>query len=61
MAIRSNNIRSKTVAECLNAIRNVATANTVELRWIAAHTGLWGKERADELAKQGTTHDNILL
>ena len=61
MAIRSNTIRSKTVAECLNAIRNIATANTVELRWIAAHTGLWGNERADELAKLGTTHDDILL
>ena len=61
MAIRSNNIRSKTVAECLNAIRNIATANTVELRWIAAHTGLWGNKRADELAKLGTTHDDILL
>ena len=38
MAIRSNNIRSKTVFNCLTAIRNIATTNTVELRWIAAHT-----------------------
>ena len=61
MAIRSNDIRSKTVAGCLKAIRTIATANTVELQWIAAHTGLWGNERADELVKQGTTHDNVLL
>ena len=61
MAIRSNDIRSKTVAGCLKAIRTIATANTVELQWIAAHTGLWGNERAEELVKQGTTHDNVLL
>jgi len=61
MAIRSNNIRSKTVVNCLTAIRNIATTNTVELRWIAAHTGLWGNERADELAKLGSTLDNILF
>ena len=28
MTIRPNNIRSKTVAECLNAIRDITTANT---------------------------------
>ena len=52
MAFRSINIRSKTVADSLTTIRNIATANMVELRWIAAHTGLWGSERADELAPQ---------
>ena len=61
MAIRSNNIRSKTVTECLNAIRNIATVKKVEPRWIAAHTGLWGNERAEQLSKLGTTNDNILL
>ena len=40
MAIRSINIRSKTVADSLTTIRNIATANTVELRLIAAHAGL---------------------
>ncbi|KAL5247447.1 hypothetical protein ACHWQZ_G019358 [Mnemiopsis leidyi] len=28
-------------------------------RWIAAHTGLWGNEKADELAKLGTTSNLI--
>ena len=32
MVIKSNNIRSRTVADCLDAIRNIATATTVELR-----------------------------
>ena len=40
MAIRSINIRSKTVADSLTTVRNIATANTVELRLIAAHAGL---------------------
>ncbi|KAL5251355.1 hypothetical protein ACHWQZ_G016900 [Mnemiopsis leidyi] len=34
--------------------------NNLELRWIAAHTGLWGNEKADELAKLGTTSNLIL-
>ena len=31
-----------------------------EIRWIAAHSGLWGNEKADELAKIGTTSEAIL-
>ena len=55
-----NPIQSKKVADCLAAIRTIASNNTVELRWIAAHSGLWGNERADESAKHGTALDIIL-
>lgn len=54
-AITTLNIRSRTVIECLNALNHLGTTNTLELRWIAAHTGIWGNEKADELAKLGTT------
>ena len=30
------------------------------IRWIAAHSGLWGNEQADELAKLGTTSPNLI-
>ena len=35
--------------------------HTVELRWIAAHTGLWGNEKAEKLAKLGNTSDSNKL
>ena len=59
-AVSALSIRSKTTRECYDALNTLGTSNTVELRWIAAHTGLWGNERADELAKLGTTSDSIL-
>ena len=54
-AITTLNIKSRTVGECLIALNHLRTTNTLELRWIAAHTGIWGNEKADELAKLGTT------
>ena len=29
-------------------------------RWIAAHADFWGEEKADELAKLGTTNNSLL-
>ena len=58
-ALTTYTIRSKTVSDCLNAINCIATHNTVEVRWIAAHKGLWGNEKADELAKLGTISEDI--
>ena len=34
--------------------------NTVHIKWIAAHVGHWGNERADELAKTGTTCTSLV-
>ena len=59
-AVSATTIRSRTVRDCHDALNNLGTANTVELRWVAAHKGIWGNERADELAKLGTTAESIL-
>ena len=56
-ALSSLSIRSKTTQDCFTSINSIATNNTVEIRWIAAHSGLWGNEKADEMAKLGTTND----
>ncbi|KAL5260805.1 hypothetical protein ACHWQZ_G006740 [Mnemiopsis leidyi] len=44
--------KNKTVKYCLYILNQIGAHNQVELRWIAAHSAL---ERADELAKHGTT------
>ena len=59
-AVSALSIRSRTTKDCYDALNALATSNQVELRWIAAHAGLWGNEKADELAKLGTTSDSIL-
>ena len=39
----------------------MANDNNVALNWVPAHTGLiWGNEKADTLAKLGTTSTNII-
>ena len=58
-ALSTHTIKSKTALECYSAVNHIAAHNKVELRWIAAHTGLWGNERADELAKLGTTSEDL--
>ena len=59
-AITSLIIKQRTASDCLNILNHLGTHNTIELRWIAAHSGLWGNERADYLAKQGSSCTNTI-
>ena len=52
--------RSITVNDCYNALQNIATHNNVTIKWVAAHTGIWGNEKADSLAKAGTTSTSLI-
>ena len=52
--------RSKTVIHCHEALDELAKHNTVHIKWIAAHVGHWGNEKADELAKIGTTSTSLV-
>ena len=54
-ALTALNTKSRTVNSCLSALNRLGANNTLELKWIAAHSGHWGNEKADELAKSGTT------
>ena len=48
-------LKNRTVNKFLDIFNQIGARNNLELRWIAAHSGLWGNEKADELAKHGTT------
>ena len=59
-ALSSKLTRSKTVIRCHEVLDELAKHNTVHIKWIAAHVGHWSNERADELAKIGTTSTNLV-
>ena len=59
-AISSLSTRSKTTRDCYDSHNALGSTNTLEIRWIAAHIGLWGNEKADELAKLGTISESTL-
>ena len=48
------------VIQCHEALDELAKRNTVYIKWIAAHVGHRGNERADELAKIGTTSTSLV-
>ena len=57
----SNKIHNnKSINDCHKALTKLADENTVQLKWIKAHTGHWGNEKADELAKAGTVSSNLV-
>ena len=52
--------KRKSIADCHKALTDLSSNNKVQLKWIKAHTGLWGNEKADQLAKAGTSSDNTV-
>ena len=47
---------SKTVLSTKSAVTDLLSqGNTVTIRWVPEHINVWGNERADELAKLGST------
>ena len=57
----SNKIHNNiSINDCHKPLTKLADENTVHLKWIKAHTGHWGNEKADELAKAGTVSSNLV-
>ena len=53
-AVDSTIIKSKTTQRARNELHELGKDNNVLLRWIPAHKGYLGNEKADELAKRGS-------
>ena len=58
MDIDKPKIKSKTTIKAIGALNRLGEANQVLLRWIPAHNGYDGNEKADSLAKRGSTNLN---
>ena len=56
--LNNKSMNSKTALNCHRALNRLTTQNTVKVQWIEAHRH-WGNDEADELAKEGTTCDNL--
>ena len=53
-ALSGHIIKSKVVLNCIESLNTLAADRKVTLRWVKAHVGHVGNERADMLAKEGS-------
>ena len=53
MALDNTKIKSKMTLEAVLALNKLGENNQVLIRWIPAHSGYLGNEKADSLAKKG--------
>ena len=51
----SPKVSSRLVWECLGELEALARRNRIKLFWVPGHSGIQGNEKADELARQGSS------
>ena len=51
-ALSSRWIKSKVVRECVTALNELGRFTSLRLRWVKAHIGIPGNEKADQLARR---------
>ena len=56
-----NTVTSKLVTETMRALNHACGfSNTIRLKWVKAHAGHFGNEKADELANAGAASNNFV-
>ena len=54
-AINSTKVTSRMIQDTINQLNILGTTHRVELRWVPGHEDVPGNERADELAREGSS------
>ncbi|KAL5259722.1 hypothetical protein ACHWQZ_G009982 [Mnemiopsis leidyi] len=54
-ALNNPQVKSRMILETINSLNTLGNNNTVSINWIPGHEGVPGNERADELARQGSS------
>ena len=60
-ALVSLHIKHKSVQKCISVLNEVSLNKSITLAWVKAHAEYPGNERADNLAKMGTTRFNMTV
>ncbi|KAI5735950.1 hypothetical protein M8J77_024650 [Diaphorina citri] len=58
-ALENNQTKSKLVWECKHLLKRLAERNRVKITWIPGHAAFEGNEKADELARAGSSSKMI--
>lgn len=58
-ALSSADSRSKLVIACRDKLEELSILNAVNLIWVPGHSGIFGNEWADELAREGAETDFV--
>ena len=61
MSLNNTKIKSKTTLDAVLALNKLGENNQVLIRWIPAHSGYLGNEKADSLAKRGANNTDATL
>ncbi|KAL5264058.1 hypothetical protein ACHWQZ_G005228 [Mnemiopsis leidyi] len=54
-ALNNPQVKSRMILETINSLNTLGNNNKVSINWIPGHEGVPGNERADELARQGSS------
>ena len=60
LALAKSTVDSKLVKDTISALNGIDRSNRISLKWIKAHAGHRGNEKADELAKKGALDRSLL-
>lgn len=55
-ALSAVEIDSRITLECVKALNELGSRNSVTFGWVPGHSNIWGNEIADELARAGSKH-----